>query len=276
MKRLKYLLDFLVIFLIFDAFIILKNYIIAIPLFCLYIAYKLYQSKSSIYAFKGNLSFEKKEYAAALSYYSKACLNVNVDSAIKLKYAYILLYCGKLKACDEILKTISFENLELNLKNSYIITEALYLWKTGDLKSAIEKCKNIDIEFKNTLIYETLGYLFILNGNYSEALEYNKTAYDYNSSSLVIADNLAQCYYFLENYEKAQGIYENILINNPTKPTFSEPYYYYGLILKSKGDIDNSLKYFNIALSMRESFLSALPHNKIKDEINLIDLSIQH
>lgn len=274
MKKLKYFFDFLIIFLIFDALIISKNYVIAVPITCFYIAYKLFKNKSSIYAFKGNLYFEKKDYNSALHFYEKACLNPKVDSSIILKYAYILLYCGKLTACKEMLDSINYNALKSNLKISYTITESLYLWKSGNLSSSIIKCRQINPEFKHTLLYETLGYLLVLSGNYIEALKYNEEAYEYDNESLIIADNLAQSYYFLGNFEKAAKIYTKIIEDNDKKPTFMEPYFYYGLILKSNGNFDSSLKYFNIALSMKESFLSSLTHNRIQEEINSITASI--
>lgn len=276
MKMLKYLLDFLIIFLTFDAFIISKNYIIAIPILLFYIAYKLYINKSEIFAFKGNLAFEKKDYDSALLYYGKACSGIKVDQAIMLKYAYILLYCGKVKACSETLNSINIEKLKPNLKNSFIITKSLYLWKSGNLPAAIEKCKEIDAEFKHTLVYETLGYLLILNKKYDEALKYNLEAYEYDSTSLIISDNLAQSYFFNGDMDKSEEIYNKILKDNATKPTFPEPYFYYGLILKNKGDIKSSLEFLNAALSMKEFFLSFLTHDKIKEEIEVLKLSIQN
>lgn len=276
MKTLKYFFNFLIIFLIFDAFIISKNYIIAIPILLFYMAYKLYKNKSTIYAFKGNLAFEKKYYDFSLSYYGKACSGIKVDPAIMIKYAYILLYCGKVKACGETLNSITIEKLSLNLKNSFTITKSLYLWKSGNLPIAIEKCKEIDADFKHTLVYETLGYLLILNKKYDEALKYNIAAYEYDSTSLIIADNLAQSHFFNGDIDKSEEIYNRILKDNDSKPTFPEPYYYYGLILKKKGDINSSLEFFNKALSMKEFFLSSLNHDKIKEEIESLTLYLQN
>lgn len=273
MKFFYLFIDFLVIFLIFDGFIISKNYTIAVPILCFYIAYKLFKYKSSIFAFKGNLAFEKKDYEKALKFYEKACTVNNVDDSTKLKYAYILLYCGNTKRCKEMLELIESNKLQSNLKNSYLITEAMFEWKTGNLRNALQKCKSIDKDFKHTLIYETLGYLLLVNGSYEEALAYNKEAFEFNDSSLIIIDNLAQSYFFLKDYAQAKALYKNMLMEKETKPSFSEPYYYYGLISKNEGNLDSALEYFNIALSKNEVFLSDLTHNKINESISSINLA---
>lgn len=273
MKIFNFITDFLIIFLIFDGFIVSKNYTIAVPVLCFYVAYKLFKYKSSIFAFKGNIAFEKKEYEKALKFYDKACNVHNVDDSTKLKYAYILLYCGHTKKCKEMLELIECNKLPNNLKNSYLITESLFEWKTGNLRNALQKCKSIDKDFKHTLIYETLGYLLLVDCNYEEALRYNKEAYEFNDASLIIMDNLAQSYFFLEDYKESKALYENMLIEKENKPSFAEPYYYYGLISKNEGNLDSALEYFNTALSKNEVFLSDLTHNKIKESISSINLT---
>ncbi|MPQ44926.1 tetratricopeptide repeat protein [Clostridium tarantellae] len=263
MKKLLIFAEILIIILILQCLILSKNYLIGIPILCAYLAYKLYKMRPSILAFKGNIAFEKKHFKKALNYYNAATKISYSDNFIKLRYAYIALNCGELDECKRILDLVPFNQLNDMLKNSYKMTDALYSWKSGNLKMAIDVYENIHNSHQHTLVYETLGYLLLISGDYKKALKYNEQAYDYDKDSSIITDNLAQSYFYLENYEKAKELYSELLLKNEKKPSFPEPYYYYGLLLNKEGNKTDCIKYLKEALKQREAFLSELTHEKI-------------
>lgn len=226
----------------------------------------------SISAYKANIAFTKRNYDKALKLYDKITSKANVNPAILIKYAYVAIYLGKLDLCKEVLDKVNYDGLDNDiLLNSYKQTEGLYVWKNGNIEEAIEIYKDLHNRYRNTSIYETLGYLLIVNENYTEALKYNLEAYDYNSDNNVIADNLAETYYYLKQPGKAKEIYVKIHEAEPTKqPKFAEAYYYYGLILKLEGKIDKAKEMLERALTMRESYLSILSKKDIEEELNLL------
>lgn len=272
MKKTDLFLEIVIVFLIFTTIFLSKDYLVGSLLLVAYLGYKYFTKRAVITAYKAAVAFNSKQYDKSLELYEKANNMHTVTPNIKLRYAYATLYCGNLELCKKLLDSIKYEKLEQKLKVSYKQTEGLYLWKVGNITEAIEIYKALHEEYEHTAVYESLGYLLILNNAYEDALEYNLKAYDYDSDSNVIADNLAQTYYFLGNIEKAKEIYSDLFNKEDGKrPTFSEAFYYYGLILKDEGNIEDARYYLDKALDQRESTLSALTHNTIREVLATLD-----
>lgn len=227
----------------------------------------------NIAAYRAGIAFYKKQYDKAEELYKKICSKPNVSPVLILKYAYLEIYLGKKKACKELLDKVDYENLsDDSIKNTYKQTEGLYLWKNNELDKAIKIYEDLHTNYKNTSIYETLGYLYIVDKNYEKALSYNQEAYEYSNDNNVIIDNLAESYYFLGDYKKAKELYEKMLSQEEIKlPKFPEAYYYYGMILKNENNLDEASRLLKKALEMRESNLSILTHIKIKEDLNEIN-----
>lgn len=213
---------------------------------------------------KANMLYSQGNIDEACKIYIKLFDDNNLNIPVLLQGAYACLNCGNLQYTKKFLDRINIEKItDDNLKISYTQTKSLYLWKTGDITTSISNLKALHKEYENTITYETLGYLLIVNKDYKEALEYNLKALEYSKSN-VILDNLAESYYYLDDIDKSYEIYENMLINNENTPSFAETYYYFGLILEKQGKIKEAIEYLNKALQKKESFLSVINKDTIK------------
>ncbi|MDO4535184.1 MAG: hypothetical protein Q4B63_05170 [Clostridium perfringens] len=272
MKNSKFtnrLLEIIFLIICFQVIFLYNLKIIGIVLLIIYSIFKYHNKKTTLIAYKGAIAFNSKDYDKALELYEKAYNMKKVNTNIKLRYAYIALYCGKLNLCKNILDSVDYSKLkDSKLKMSYKQTEGLYLWKSNNLEKAIEIYGKLHAECEHTIIYEALGYLLILSKDYEKALKYNIKAFDYDNTNVII-DNLAQSYYYLGNLDKAKELYLTLFSKEKDKrPTFPEPYYYYGLILKEEGNLEDSFYYLNKALDKKESFLSNLNKDTILEAIN--------
>lgn len=275
MKNSKFtnrLLEIIFLIICFQIIFLYNFKIVGITLLIVYSIFKYQSKKTTLIAYKGAIAFNSKDYDKALELYEKAYNMKKVNTNIKLRYAYIALYCGKLDLCKDVLCSVDYSKLkDSKLKMSYKQTEGLYLWKCNNLEKAIEIYEKLHVECEHTIIYEALGYLLILNKDYEKALEYNIKALDYDDTNVII-DNLAQSYYYLGNLRKAKELYLTLFSKEKEKtPTFPEPYYYYGLILKEEGNLEDSFYYLNKALDKKESFLSNLNRNTILEAIDQLD-----
>lgn len=268
-NNLKILLEILLLIVCFQFIFLSKLKPLGIVILIIYSIFKYQSKKATLIAYRGAIAFNSQDYDKALELYQKAYNMKRTTTNIKVRYAYIALYCGKLDLCRDILYSVDYSKLkDSKLKMSYKQTEGLYLWKSNNLKKAIEIYQNLHMECEHTIIYEALGYLLILDKDYDEALEYNLKAYDYDNTN-VIVDNLAQSYFYLGNLDKAKELYLALFSKEKEKhPTFPEPYYYYGLILKNEGNTSEASKYLNFALEKKESFLSNLNKDIILEAIN--------
>lgn len=268
MKKLFMVIEIIIICIIVQAFVLTKNFLVGIPILLVYLAFILYKSKPAIYAIKGNKAFENGDYKKAINYYEVACNSFYCSDTIKIRYAYIALQANELSLCKDVLDIIPSNPLKDPKFSSYKITEALLTWKSGNTQKAIEICKKANLKSKSTLLYETLGCLLLLDKRYYEALNYNREAYEQDKNNPVILDNLAQSYYFLGYYEKANEIYTQLLTSTEFKITFSEPYYYNGLNLEKLGNKSDCIDSLKEALKRKTSFVSDLTPETINNTLS--------
>jgi len=247
------------------------NPFLGIALILLFVLYKLYNSRSFIYALIGNGHFSKGNKEQALHWFQRASSLKTSSPRVITSYGYLLLKEKEVEKSKEILEALqSRKALNLQERSQLKMTLALVYWKEGNIALAVSTLEEVFQEFKNSTLYESLGYLLIVQGDLDKALSFNKEALEYNESSTIIKDNLAQTYYHRNELEKAEDIYSKLI---PENPTFAEPYYYYGLILKEKGSIDKALEMLKTAASFKESFLTDLTKEEIQNQIEIIEKS---
>ena len=227
--------------------------------------------RAQIMFLKGNARYNTNDKQGAFEIYEKAYLTGRLKPVNSLYYAYLLLRDGKIEKSEKMIDEISKKYKNVLLKNEKLsirINKALIKWKKGDLKDAIADAEGIYNEgVKNTSLYGVLGYWYIIDKRYDDALKINEEAHEYNSSDLIIYDNLAQNYFLVGNKEKSEEMYKDILDKNPD---FIEPYYNYGMLVLSNGDKEKAKEYFEKALSMEEKFLSTVTHDMVRYEIEKI------
>jgi tetratricopeptide (TPR) repeat protein len=257
----------LIIFIILLIISFTYNALIGNLLITVFILSQLYSSRGFIYLIIANNHYAKGNKEVAFKWYEKATMVDKNKYKSQSVYGYILIKEGHVEKADKVLGQIPVKKLTPKEASQFKLTYALVKWKQGNLDEAISLVEEVHKTFKYSTAYESLGYLLILKGDYNRALEYNLEAYDYDSSNNVIADNLAETYYYLGDYDKALELYEELIKKNPT---FREPYYYYGLVLAKKGNNEESLVMLEKALNMKESFLSDLSKSKIEEAIDSI------
>lgn len=242
--------------------------IVLVLLIIAFITYLLYSNMPIFLFVKANKKYSQAETAEAMKLYEKAYNFKHCKPSIKIMYTYVLIRNGELDKAEKILNEVSTAKLLPKDEITIGLNLSLIMWKKNNLPEAIELLERlISKGYKNSTVYQNLGYYFILNGDYSKALEFNKEAYDYSSTDLGILDNLGMNYYFLENYEKAAEIYNDVISKNPT---FATAYYYYGKTLKALGDSARALEMFNKGLGCNFTFISPIDKACLENEINAL------
>lgn len=231
----------------------------------------VYVKRASIMYIIGQGKFNSGDKKEAFRWFEKAYATGTLKPQNSLFYAYLVLRDGQLEKSEELICDVLKKHKSKLSKNDLInmeINKALISWKKGDLKDAIKKAEKIyNDNVRTTALYGILGYWYVLDGEIQKAIKINEQAYEYNKSDDIICDNLAQNYFLLGNTEKAEKMYLDLLKKNPT---FIEPYYNYGVILKSKGENEKAKEYFEKALGYEEKFLSTVTHEMVKKELESI------
>lgn len=229
-----------------------------------YFFYKLITRRYLFYTLKGRKLYDNGNKEAALEYFEKATKSRFCKPRVYVSYAYLLLIEGDLEDCEKMLNIASNFTLASKDNLNARITLALLNWKKNNLVESINILEELYNDNKSITLYEGLGYLLIVSGDYEKALKFNLEALEYDSSSSIINDNVAESYYFLGNLEKSKEIYYELTQNSLS---FSEPYYYYGLIHKKEGDLESAERLFKRALKCPDSLLTALSKETIKEEL---------
>ena len=215
--------------------------------------------RADICASFGKLAYRRGNEEKCLKWFDRGAKIGNMKFTNKLLHGYLVLRSGDAERANKLFNLLGMEKLNEIQKIKLKSNKALCKWKMGDIKSSIEIYEEIIKDTPSTVDYGSLGYLYILDNQFEKALEFNKEAYDYNSDSDVIIDNLANSYLKLKDYENAEKYYKILFDKNPT---FPECYFEYGKYLFEKGD-EKASEYLNKALSCKFSELSAVKRKDI-------------
>ena len=209
--------------------------------------------------------YSQKKVAEANKYFER--VNRCFYSPIKLRisYIYFLLLQGEVDKAEKLTKLILNKEMSEKDKIDLSLNYSLVMWKKNDIDKAIDILKKAYTNGKNTIIYQNLGYFMILKGDYNAALEFNLEAFDYNSSNSGIMDNLAQTYYYLEEYNKAIELFNEVISKNPT---FATPYYYYALTLIKRDNKEKALEILKKGLDCKFTSLSITRKEDLEAKIS--------
>ena len=226
--------------------------------------------KSSIYVIKANSAYQKGNTQEAINWLGKSYKTGSAKPGIVITYGFLLLKEGHLDESLKIFKeqinsTSKIKDNDLySLKSNY----ALALWKNGELDRAIALYEAIFPNYKNTNVYGSLGYFYILKGNLEKALEFNQEAMEYNNTGAVILDNLGQTYFMMGEYQKADEIFKKLMA---LSPKFPEAYYDYALVLEKLGDKERCLENLKNSLNYKPNFLSGITVEQIEEKLKQIE-----
>ncbi|MBC8060286.1 MAG: tetratricopeptide repeat protein [Clostridiaceae bacterium] len=237
------------------------NSIIAIIFLVIYI---LVINYPNILYFIANNKYSQNKVEEANKFFER--LNSCFYSPTKLRtsYVYFLILQGEMDKAENLIKTILKKKVNDSDKITLSLNYSLIMWKKNDLDKAIDILNETYANNKNTMVYQNLGYFLILKGDYNKALEFNLEALDYNSSNTGIMDNLAQTYYYLEEYDNAIKLYDEVVFN---KPTFATPYYYYALTLIEKNNKEKALEVLKKGLDCKFTSLSIISKENLETKI---------
>lgn len=245
------------------------NAVLGFALIIAIILYVIYRNLPMLFMMIGNKKYLSKNIDKAMPWYEISYKFKHNKPAVLINYAYIILKKGDIEKSESILKEVLNNKLNDKDKINANLNLSLIFWKKGNVSEAINLLEALyNDDYKTTLLYQNLGFYYIINGNLEVALKFNKEAYNYNDSDESILDNLAMNYYFMNDYDKAFEIYDKLI---PMKPSFVTTYYYYGLALEKVGKYEEALDTINKTLNYRFSFLSSVSKDEVQNEINKLN-----
>ncbi len=222
------------------------------------ILFVLLVKRGDLLAFIGKLSYAKRDYPTSMKWFRLAYRVGPLNFNNQMQLGYVCLRCGELVDARRFLQLCKDKTSRGSAARNQIQNlMALLYWKEGDLDEAIEILEDLlDYGYQTSVVYENLGIFYNLKEDKEKALDFNLKAYDYNSDSHIICDNLAESYAHLGQYEKAEEVYGDLI---EKEPRFPEAYYGYGEVLLALGKKDEAVAMIEQALDKPFSYLSIRP-----------------
>lgn len=127
----------------------------------------------------------------------------------KLAYGVLLLKKGEFEEARKLFSGVLISAPSKgNIKTIAKINLSIAYWKLGEADTAVEMLEEVYAKYRNSRLYETMGYILLEKGDLNKALEFNLEALDYDDENPIILDNLGQTYYRLGQKEKAKEYFE--------------------------------------------------------------------
>jgi tetratricopeptide (TPR) repeat protein len=245
-------------------FIFRINSLLGWLLVLIFILYSTFKSRADIYAHIGNNAYMKGNEEKAFIWIKKAATLKDSKVKFKIGYAFLLVKRDQIEVAEKIINDVLNSSAIKDEKFNARIALSLVEWKKGRLYYAINILEDIYANFKNTNLYVYLGFFYLLKGDMEKAIKFNEEAYEYNDTSSLILNNLAQVYFKAEIFDKCEEILMKLLEKTPN---FSEPYYFWGHIMFQKGELEKAKNYFKQAQNYKVSFFCILNDQIIKEKI---------
>ena len=211
---------------------------------------------------KGNVAEAKAEDA-------KLYAGGYISAAYLLPYTVLLLRDGGednyLKVKEILKKVEKAPDMNAARRPELLMNYAVAQYKLGEIEKAVNLLEAVHRKTPCGLVYQSLGFLYIEQGDAEKALAYNQEAVDYDDEDPICLDNLAQTYYrLLNDREKAREYFEKAL---SYKDNQIDTLYFLAQYDKEEGKKDEALEKLEKAAQGRFSPLNYADKAKIEKEI---------
>jgi len=204
------------------------------------------------------LKHQRGQTKEARALYEELYQQGEVSASYMLPYAVLLLRSGEEGAFEKVkqimVKAQKAPDMNPERKQQLLMNYAVASWKTGDLDKGVRLLEASHRETPCGLTYQSLGFLYIEQGDAEKALAYNLEALEYDDEDPVILDNLGQTHYrLLKDKEKARGYFEKA---HRIKPSQIDTLYFLSRYDLEAGKKEEALERLEEALEGRFSPLN--------------------
>lgn len=231
--------------------------------FFLIVAYLLIAKRYIVFAMQGSKAYKIKNYEYALNRYRK-CVQVSGAKGVVIN-SYLIMelkYGDAERAMKYIDKNMNNKKFDSATKYNMTVGKSIALWKQHRMYDALSNLKDLIKKEESTYAYETLTSLLLINGSYEEALKYTEMGLKYNNDSNILRSNEAECYYKLENYEKAEELFAPLIESNIN---FAEPYYYTGILCAKREENERAMELLEKVIDCNDSLLTTISKDKAQN-----------
>jgi len=253
---LKLIFPFIIIYFAFK----MGGWIIGFASIIIILAYLFYKNLPEIYIMRSKYLY-LKDTDKMFALLEKAYKTGRMLPDHKIYYGYMCMREGRYADAERLYNAATLFQKDPGVIARAKTNMALLMWKKGDIDEAVKTMGEVYENYKSTVVYGNYGYLLLEKNEPEKALEVNLAGYDYDNTSDLIGDNLAQNYYMLGDYEESRKYAEEVI---ERKPQFPMPYYNYAKTLAALGEKEKACEMLNEALKYPFSGVAAITKEDVE------------
>ena len=221
----------------------------------------------------GNFYYFTRQPDKALKYYRKAIAKNTKNVAALYNYSLEMLHKGNAQEALACLERAEKYNTQLLYEKNIPLAISSCYWIMGgeeNIRKAIailEKLKD-NYQYVNDSTYTTLGYFYLLMGEFDKAEEYTKTALKDNAESAPAWDNMGQIAFARGDMEKAEEHFQKAL---SFRSAMVDSLFYMGVIRERQGRRDEALEYYKKAEKCNISSLNTVTLAQVEAKIKALE-----
>ncbi len=215
---------------------------------------------------KQEVAKAREKHAEALKLYQEAYEKGALDGQLLQAYGVLLMRFGRSEEAKKILLECEKKiGNDAKTRKQLRVNYAVCQWKLGELDKAIENMESAASNGMNSTIYTTLGYFYIekarQTGDFTQAIEFNRKAFEYDEEDAGVLDNLGQQYYYMGDHDKA---YEYFAKAYKAKPTQVASMYYIAKINLERGNLEKAEAFINACFDGNYSALATVSLQQVE------------
>jgi len=222
--------------------------------------------RANFWAMRGNLY-----HITGRTDMARLLLKKATDARVKsprpyLNYAILLLSqdrdCAAALPLLEQARELSRDIMD---EKSIELTIATCHWLNGQIPRAIETLEAMrkKYDYLNPSALTTLGYLYLLAGDFDNAIDTTKSALADDPAYASAWDNMGQIYHKMEDIPAAKENFEKAISH---KENLVDSLYFLGIIAESEGDDEAAKEYFRRAAVCDISEFNTVSREEVNDK----------
>ncbi len=242
---------------------------VIIPAFLLFLLCSAVICRAYVLGMIGNIYYFFRKPDKAKVFYKQAVKRNTRNVKALYNYAMDALHEGRAQEALDIFKRAYIINTKVIYDKLIPLAISSCYWVLGDVDMAIATILDLmdRYPYVNPSTLSTLGYFYMLKGDYEKAEEVTNKALEDNKNYAPAWDNLGQIEYNKGNKDKAREYFEKAL---EIRPTMTESLYYLALIVKDE-DKEKAKELLQRASDGYISALSSVKREAVEKELKKLN-----
>jgi tetratricopeptide (TPR) repeat protein len=228
----------------------------------------VFMIRKRLFLIMGNFNMIAGNGERAKAFYKAAIDRKSKSALAYLNYAVLLMQEGDenlLKAKELLQKGLSLKRKKPITEKNLLMSLGTCLWLLGDLSSAIEKFEYMRLKYTyvNAGLLTTLGYVYLLNGEFDKAEEITRKALEDDPSFASAWDNMGQLHYRRGDYAEAKEAFEKAV----GFKELPDSLYFLGVIAERNGGKAEAAEWLKRAEKAEISAFNTVTREQIEEKL---------